>query len=149
MKVAVRNLQRKLRINQRKVQVISRRLGRQLGLEGTELSLLLVNDRMSRQLNRTYRGIDMPTDVLSFPMYKSMKDIPSGEEALLGDIVINLHKAHRQARHHGNSLSDEITRLLIHGLLHLIGYDHEGNSYQAAKMRRKERELLNALKEMD
>lgn len=82
-------------------------------------------------------------------MYEKAKLIPANREAHLGDIVINLHAAKRQAGIYGNTLTEEVRRLLIHGFLHLMGYDHEKNSYQNRKMRKKEQELFNALKNMD
>jgi probable rRNA maturation factor len=106
-----------------------------------------------KELNRVYRSLDRTTDILSFPLYNSMKDIRKGLKTLpggtlLGDIVINLHRAAEQAKEDGNTFYEELTFLLIHGLLHLIGYDHEVNVYQAGKMRKKELELIDALKEM-
>lgn len=128
-------------------------LGKILDLDGVELSIVFVNDRRMKELNRVYRSIDRTTDILSFPLYNSMKDIRQGLKTLpggtlLGDIVINLHRTVEQAEEHGNTFYEELTFLLIHGLLHLTGYDHEVNAYQAGKMRKKELELIDALKEM-
>lgn len=64
---------------------------------------------------------------------------------ILGDIVINLHQAKRQAEEYGLTFYEEVTRLLIHGLLHLLGYDHEKNKHEAAKMKRKELEILGGI----
>lgn len=111
-------------------------------------------------LNRDYRGIDKTTEVLSFPQYlppfksplakvgyrrvvNSALRIPHSE-LLLGDIVINLHKAKRQAVEQGITLNEEVKRLIVHGLLHLLGYDHEKNRYQKRKMELKEKELYDA-----
>jgi len=88
-------------------------------------------------LNLQYRGADRTTDVLSFP-----QDDP----VFIGDIVINVHKAERQASEYGLTFNEELNRLLIHGLLHLIGYDHEKSRYYRSKMETKERELLDALR---
>ncbi len=82
-----------------------------------ELSLVVTTDAKIRRLNRDHRGIDRQTDVLSFP-----QDPASG---LLGDVVVSLDTAQRQARAGGRPLSDELARLLAHGLLHLVGHDHE------------------------
>lgn len=84
---------------------------------GGELSIVVTTDREIRQLNRQWRGKDKPTDVLSFP-----QDPKTG---LLGDIVISLDTARRQAGEGGRPLSEELERLLAHGLLHLLGHDHE------------------------
>jgi probable rRNA maturation factor len=80
------------------------------------LSVLLCGDARMRSLNRRWRRTDRPTDVLSFP---------SGEEGFLGDLVIDVSYAARQARARGHSLARELKILLAHGLLHLLGYDHE------------------------
>lgn len=98
-----------------------------------------------KKLNRLYRGVEGTTDVLSFPIYESLSEMPHGGEFLLGDIVINLHAAARHSAEHGVTLAEEVRRLLIHGFLHLLGYDHEKSSYHAKKMRRRERELRDAL----
>ncbi len=110
---------------------------------------MFANDSFSRRLNREYRGKDTPTDVLSFPMYESISDLPQEGEFLLGDIVINLHQAQRQAKKSGRPLFEELKVLLVHGLLHLLGYDHERNEKEERKMRREETRLLNALEKMD
>ena len=96
-----------------------------------------------RALNRRYRGIDRTTDVLSF----SQRD---GQFAdfypnLLGDIVISIPAAVRQARDQHHSLSREIERLLVHGLLHLMGYDHDRSRAEARSMRLKERQLCQRI----
>jgi probable rRNA maturation factor len=91
----------------------------------------------------------MTTDVLSFPVYANVKEIPDKGETLIGDIVINLPAAKRQAVTYGNSFRQEVQRLLVHGFLHLMGYDHEGNTYQRQKMVKREKELRDALKAVD
>jgi len=108
-------------------------------------------------LNKEYRGVDRSTDVLSFPQQESYKVknkkalqknlllVARHSSLILGDIVINVQRAKRQAVEQGITLNEELERLLIHGLLHLMGYDHEKSRYQKNKMRLKEQELLNAL----
>lgn len=96
-----------------------------------------------RALNRRYRGKDRPTDVLSFSFREGA--FPQVQPDLLGDIVIAVPVAERQARERGHSLRSEIDRLLVHGLLHLAGYDHEQGPYAARRMRRKELQLLRSL----
>lgn len=99
------------------------------------------------QLNTAYRGITKSTDVLSFeaqiPLQKVM------DNNILGDIVINVPRAESQAGEYGTGFYDEIYRLLIHGTLHLLGYDHEKSEYGARKMRKKEQEIMDAVKKMD
>jgi len=89
-----------------------------------------------RQLNFKYRGIDKETDVLSFEF---------SAPVFLGEIIINPSRALEQSKEHGLTLREEILVLIVHGLLHLIGYDHERNRYEALKMRKKEAEILNSI----
>ncbi|MBI3797958.1 MAG: rRNA maturation RNase YbeY [Deltaproteobacteria bacterium] len=100
-----------------------------------ELSLALVTDPEIHNLNRQYRGKDKPTDVLSFPLADAL------QPSLLGDVVISVATAARQAQRRGHSLREELQTLLIHGILHLLGYDHETSRSEAIRMHRKEREV--------
>lgn len=102
-----------------------------------------------KRLNRLHRALNKPTDVLSFPIYERRGDIPDDRVSLLGDIVINLDAAKRQSSLYGLTLHGEVRRLLIHGFLHLLGYDHERNPSQQERMRRQESELRNALEALD
>jgi probable rRNA maturation factor len=113
-----------------------------LHLQSAELSVLFVSSRRMKLLNTEYRGICKDTDVLSFPLLD--KDIHQGP-VVLGDIVISVPKALEQADEFKTTFYQELLRLLIHGLLHLIGYDHEINSYQKRKMQQKERWLFDAV----
>lgn len=114
-----------------------------------EVSLVFVNEKKMQRLNLLYRGKDKTTDVLSFPQLslETQKDIKNYQcsEILLGDIIINIHQAKRQADEQGIPLHREVSWLLIHGLLHLLGYDHEINRYQARKMKRLESEILEEI----
>ena len=105
------------------------------------LSLSLVGKTRMRSLNRKYRGRDYPTDVLAFPMASAGKQ----REAFLGDVVICLPIAIGQAARFGNTADQEILRLLIHGTLHLLGYDHEQSPREATRMQRKERAMVQKL----
>ncbi len=91
-----------------------------LGLSKVELSIALVSDVQIKRLNKLYRNKDKPTDVLSFPIGEKVEDW-----LILGDIVISVDTAKRQAKELGHSLEEELKRLLVHGLVHLLGYDHE------------------------
>jgi probable rRNA maturation factor len=91
-----------------------------LGLNKAELSIVLVSDPQIKRLNKLYRNKDKPTDVLSFPIGEKVKGW-----LILGDIVISVDTARRQAKELGYSLEEELKRLLVHGLVHLLGYDHE------------------------
>lgn len=133
----------------------ARRLLDTLHLERAELSLVLVSDRVMHALNHRWRGKDRPTDVLAFPQEDDVHEGPAGvrrtarpsmlPERLLGDVVISIDTARRQAKERGHSVGAESERLLVHGLLHLIGYDHERSTADARRMQRKERALLRAL----
>jgi rRNA maturation RNase YbeY len=133
----------------RRVPDLARRLARDgrrllaaLRLADAELSLVLVSDREMHRLNYAWRGKDRPTDVLAFAQAEGPGGAPVG---LLGDVVISVDTARRQAAELGHSLADEGRRLLIHGLLHLLGYDHERSEAEAQRMERKERQLLRAV----
>lgn len=95
---------------------------RALSLPEAELSVLLCNDATIRALNREHRKIDKPTDVLAFALREGKA--MAGPVGLLGDVVISIDTARKQARTHARPLWDEVTMLLAHGLLHLLGYDH-------------------------
>lgn len=124
----------------------SRKALRSLGLERAELSVLFAGQRRMRKLNLLWRGVDSTTDVLSFPMYASPREFPKEGEFLLGDIAIDPLRAKEQADRRGHSLKGELRLLLVHGILHLMGHDHENGGPGARKMRRKEREVLEALR---
>jgi len=114
------------------------------GQRNAEVSVLLVGDKAMRSLNRQYRGKDRSTDVLSFPLREGrFKGI---QPHVLGDIVLSLPTAARQAKAAGDTYYVEIGRLLVHGYLHLLGYDHEKNGTEARRMDRHERRLREALK---
>ncbi len=97
-----------------------------------------------RTLNRRYLGKDRTTDVLSFPLREG--NFPRVQHHVLGDIVISLPAAARQARDAGETLRDEIDRLLVHGFLHLLGYDHERGGAETRRMEIRERRLRGKLK---
>lgn len=99
---------------------------RALGISGAELSILLCDDETIRQLNRRFRKQNRATDVLAFPMGESGAPVPrSSPREVLGDVVISVPTATRQARRRGRPIVSEVTFLLAHGLLHLLGYDHQ------------------------
>ena len=149
MKVLIENRQRLIKINPRKLKRDSRALLTAFRLNKAELGVLLVNDGQMKRLNRLHRTLNKTTDVLSFPIYERRVEIPVDRESLLGDIVINLDAAKRQSSLYDLTLFGEVRRLLIHGFLHLLGYDHERNPYQQRKMRRHENELRNTLETLD
>lgn len=112
-----------------------------LGEKRSELSLLLVSNRRIRSLNARFRGKNEPTDVLSFPLEEKL---PTGTK-LLGDVVISMEQAQRQATEKAKPFEEEVEWLLIHGILHLLGYDHERSRKDERVMRSMERRLHRAL----
>jgi probable rRNA maturation factor len=115
-----------------------------IGERDASLSLTLVGDEAIRVLNRDHRGKDRATDVLSFPMHASETWNGQQPERLLGDVVISVDTARRQAAAYDASLQDELYRLLIHGILHVMGHDHEEDA-ERAEMEREERRLGDAI----
>lgn len=109
-----------------------------MGYGDSELSVLITGNEEIRALNKEYRKIDKATDVLSFPME---------DPEMLGDIVISYEKTLSQAKEFKVTADEELGRLLVHGLLHLIGYDHVKGGRQAKEMREKEAEVMGRLKE--
>lgn len=121
------------------------------GVEDGEVSLTFVDDETIRQLNLEYRGMDKSTDVLSFPQYdhddqESGTDIgqDSALPDLLGDIVISVPTAVRQAETYGHSVEREIGFLFVHGFLHLLGYDHQDEDSERTMFRKQEEALQKA-----
>ncbi|MGQ9455351.1 MAG: rRNA maturation RNase YbeY [Armatimonadota bacterium] len=108
--------------------------------ENAEVSILLTGDEAIRELNSRYRGIDAPTDVLAFSQLEGEEFAEEGE-VVLGDVVISVETAARQAMEHGHTLEDEMDILLAHGILHLLGYDH-GTPEDEKKMFERQRELV-------
>ena len=108
-----------------------------------EISILVTDDDQIQQLNREYRKTDKPTNVLSFPMQEGdFGDITPG---LLGDVVISCETAQKESEKANINFSERISQLLIHGILHLIGFDHEQSSENAQKMEEKSLELLRQI----
>jgi probable rRNA maturation factor len=163
MEVSVKNRQKTIRTEPARIErtlkaalghlssrsrVRGRNLAAGLSFDPLKVSVgvLLVGDDAMRRLNRDYRGIDRTTDVLSFSQLEGTLFQQHTSE--LGDIVISPSVALRQSVEHMETFDQEMDMLLIHGLLHLIGYDHEKNSYQARKMRAMEKELLVVVKKV-
>jgi len=106
-----------------------------------ELSLALIGNAEMQKLNAKYRRMNHPTDVLSFPMEEKLLQ----ETRLLGDVIISVEQAAEQARERRRTLDEEMTTLLIHGIVHLLGYDHERSAKDARAMGRVEKKLYRAL----
>ena len=109
-----------------------------------ELSVTFLDNDQIQQLNKEYRNIDLPTDVLSFPLGENGaydRNIETGFD-MLGDIAISLERAQEQAETYGHSFQREVGFLVVHGVLHVLGYDHEKGTLEASEMREKEECVL-------
>jgi probable rRNA maturation factor len=127
------NRQRRRPVRPARLRRVLRAAARDLGVTG-ELAVVLAGDRALRSLNARYRGKDKPTDVLSFPG-------PGGDEGL-GDVVISLDTAERNARAFGRTLPQEVDVLALHGFLHVLGYDHETDDGTMDRLERRLRRKL-------
>jgi probable rRNA maturation factor len=129
---------------------VQRAVERTGGPEKTQIGLLVVGDESMRDFNLEHRGQDRPTDVLSFPLLEPGEEItqadidPETGEVVLGDIVLSLPAAKRQAAEYGHSLAREAAYLAVHGALHLLGYDHEAED-EGELMRKLEEAVLEAV----
>jgi probable rRNA maturation factor len=118
-----------------------------MGCQDAELSILITGDRKMRRLNREWRGIDSTTDVLSFSMLEGDGLArPDDAPLVLGDVVISAPRALAQAEEAGHPFEEELLTLLTHGILHIMGYDHEKGKPARLRMEKKQRELLISIK---
>lgn len=124
--VEVVNRQRKVRVDCESWRVFAEDALKVVPAEGAGVTVAFVSDRAMRELNRRWRGKSGTTDVLSFP--SGQEEFEKGEGASLGDVVISAEQAERQAAEHGLDFEGEVAQLILHGLLHLCGYDHETDS---------------------
>lgn len=138
--VVVVNRQRRYKVKACAIARFAERVLESLGRQKAEATIVLVGDRAIRRLNREFRGADRPTDVLSFPFGEELE--PEGSPLYLGDVIISLETARRQAARRKIPFRRELQNLILHGLLHLCGYDHETDQ---GEMRRLERRLRRAL----
>ncbi len=149
MPVLVSNLQEELPVEESLIKLVEAVVLECLKSEDyspeAEVGLIFVDDAYIQSLNVEYRSVDRPTDVLSFAMNEG-EAMPEGEDSedLLGDIVISLPTAQRQALEYGHSFEREVAYLTAHGSLHLLGYDHENDAGRKV-MRDKEEAVLNRL----
>lgn len=151
MPVFVNSLQKKMKADPKLLKVLSSVVETALKMEGRnddpEVSIVLVEDEYIRELNLQYRHKDQPTDVLSFSMEEASEDEPSlewDEGSMLGDIIVSVETAARQAEEYGHSELREMAYLVTHGMFHLMGYDHE-NDDERRNMRDKEEHVLAIL----
>lgn len=115
--------------------------------ESVEVSINFVNDADIKELNKKYRGKDIETDVLAFPLGEkgNWARNPANGAIMLGDIVISIERAVSQAKQYNHTLQREIAYLTVHAMLHLLGYDHEKGGIEAIRMREKEEGVLALL----
>jgi probable rRNA maturation factor len=121
--IEVVNRQRRRQMDSKRWIAIAAKALKAIGRENANATVAFVSDRRMRELNRSFRGVDKTTDVLSFPA--GANEFPFADDLNLGDIAISVQQAERQAGESGLSLDDEVAQLILHGLLHLCGYDHE------------------------
>jgi len=137
---------RSMTVSRRQVLGLAQTVLKLIGEPSAEMNVLLVGDRRMRRLNRRFRHKDRTTDVLAFAFREARAPHRFHRSAAhLGDVVIALPTAQRQARTAGYPLEEEVVTLLIHGVLHLCGYDHERSRAEASRMQKKERQLRRSL----
>jgi len=144
MNIQIENQQRRIKIDKRRIRRQVNALLKLLNCADMEISITFVDDAIMRKINKQYLSKDRPTNVISFPLQEGeFSDI---NPKLLGDIVISVDTAGRDAARGNLSFDQEILFLIIHGLLHLRGYNHENASIaDARKMKKKEKELFTLL----
>jgi len=143
MEVQIDNRQDNHRISKKKIRQTAIAILNALDYPDAELSILIVDDQQIAQFNRDYLNRKGPTNVIAFPMRagRFSEITPS----LLGDVVISTDSAHREGQSAGFSMQDRLDQLLIHGILHLCGYDHENTKTEARRMEKKTEELLTII----
>ncbi|MBI1764761.1 MAG: rRNA maturation RNase YbeY [Acidobacteria bacterium] len=141
--IEVVNRQRTKTVDAKRAAQLARAVLNKIGAGEATLTISFIRDRRMRELNRTYRGIDAPTDVLSFAYHESEDAYEFAADAQhLGDLVISVETAERYAGELGVSLAREIEHLVIHGALHLAGYDHETDQGEMNRLERRLRKQL-------
>ena len=145
MPIFIQNRQRTVKLQTAQIKKRLQQLLDVVGCPQHELSIVFANDTLMRQLNRTYRQKDQTTNVLAFPQEPIGLQVPAAP--LLGDVVVSLPVAAREAADQGQSVEERVLYLLIHGILHLLGYDHEGSEQARRCMEARERDLLRVLQE--
>lgn len=129
------------------IRTTAKRILDDLGYPDAQLSILIVDDPQMAELNQTYLGHRGPTNVIAFPMQEGRFSDITPE--LLGDVVISVDTARREADDAGMAFLERFNQLLIHGILHLVGYDHVHSEAQAAVMERKSDQLMQLIGEED
>ncbi|HEX8146255.1 MAG TPA: rRNA maturation RNase YbeY [Pyrinomonadaceae bacterium] len=137
--IEVVNRQRKVPVDGERWRAFAERALKVVPADGAGATVAFVSDRAMRELNKRWRGKRGTTDVLSFPA--GQEEFEKGEGLSLGDVVISVEQAARQAAEHGLGFENEVEQLILHGLLHLCGYDHErdGGEMNALELRLRRR----------
>jgi probable rRNA maturation factor len=144
MKILINNEFPEIKVDARKIEQQIGKVLISLDCNEHEISILFIGDQGIRDLNHQFRNIDRSTDVLSFPQILAGElEIPGA--LVLGDVAISLETARCQSEEHGLSFEEELNLLLIHGILHLLGYDHEVSDQEEERMRSKTRELFSLI----
>ena len=144
MEILINNEFPEIKVDARKIEQQIGKVLISLDCNEHEISILFIGDQGIRDLNHQFRNIDRSTDVLSFPQVLAGElEIPGA--LVLGDVAISLETARCQSEEHGLSFEEELTLLLIHGILHLLGYDHEVSDQEEERMRSKTRELFSLI----
>ena len=143
MTIRIHNRQRTVSIDTAAVRKRVLQIMVYLGRSDQELSVVFGSDRLLQELNRTYRHKDRPTNVLAFPQSPTYQGEPA--TSMLGDVIVALPTAAREAHDLQQSLEERVIYLLLHGILHLLGHDHEGSVAQRRRMEALERQVLARL----
>lgn len=156
MKISIENLQDKVEFNESIEKLITKVSGLVIDTEGVKIDckvdITLVDDAKIQEINNEYRNINSPTDVLSFPIIEGCEgqinpevgDYDEDGHAMLGDIIISLETAKRQAEEYGHSFEREVAFLVTHGMLHLLGFDHEEEEQEKKMLEEQEKILTKA-----
>ena len=147
MGILIDNRQSRLTTAQAKIQSKAQAVLSALDSPESELSILLVDDEQIAELNTEYLDREGPTNVIAFPMQEG--EFSQVNPFLLGDVVISIETAERESRKAGIPLEERVDELLVHGILHLFGYDHENDENGAALMAEKTRVLMALITQME
>ncbi len=146
--VYIQNDQERLPVTQKLRGLVRRSVNAALKYEDfqrpCEVSVTFTDNEKIKELNAQYRNIDRATDVLSFPLFD--EDFEDEEELALGDVVLSLEKAEEQAKEYGHSFEREVAFLVVHSVLHLLGYDHETSEEDEKEMFFRQEEIMKLLK---
>jgi len=140
MTICIHNRQRAVAIHTAAVKKRVLQIMAYLGCPEQELSVVFGSDCLLQELNHTYRHKDYPTNVLAFPQSPTYAGEPAS--TMLGDVIVSLPTAAREAQHLQQSLEERVVYLLLHGILHLLGHDHEGSAARRRRMEALERDVL-------